>query len=311
MKYLHVVAAAIYNKREEILLAKRPLHTSHAGLWEFPGGKRETNESTFDALKRELFEELGIEIKNARPLIHIFHEYSENKRILLDIWKVEDWLGEPFGKEGQEIQWTTDLNNFSFPDANYPILKTIKLPATLAITPEPTSYFWYELEKTLESGIKMIQFRAHSLDRKMFCEYAEKILKIAQPYQTKVALNTDLKLAKQLGSPIIHLNSEKLHFYHKRPVDKNTLLSVSCHHLYDIKHAHQIDADFILLSPVKKTLSHPEKKALGWFAFSQLTNQSKIPIYALGGMKETDLSIAWAHGAQGIAAIRGLWQCHH
>jgi len=309
MKYLHVVAAVICNQKGEILLAKRPPNTSHAGLWEFAGGKREPNESTFETLKRELFEELGIEIKTARPLIHIFHEYSESKRILLDIWKVKEWKREPFGKEGQEIQWTTNLNNFSFPDANYPILKAAILPKAVAITPEPNQYFWYELEKTLESGIKIIQFRAHSLDRKMFCDYAEKILKIAQSYHAKISLNTDLKLAEKLGSQIIHLNSKRLYFYHKRPIEKNILLSVSCHNSKDIKQAHQIDADFILLSPVKETLSHPEQKPLGWFKFMQLTKQSKIPIYALGGMKETDLSIAWAHGAQGIAAIRGLWQC--
>jgi len=309
MKSLHVVAAVIRNSKGETLLSKRLPNTIYAGLWEFPGGKRELNESVFQTLKRELFEELGIEVTNARPLIHINHDYPENKRIHLDIWQVEGWNGEPFGKEHQEIQWLTDFSHLTFLEANYPILKAVQLPSTIAITPEPNDDFWYELEKTLETGILFLQFRAHSLENKQYCEYAEKILKIAQPYQTKILLNTDLKSAQQVKSQGIHLNSQRLYIYNERPVDKNIILSVSCHNLEDIKQAHKIDADFILLAPVKKTLSHLEKKPIGWFEFSQLTEQSKIPIYALGGMKKNDLSIAWAHGAQGIAAIRGLWQC--
>jgi 8-oxo-dGTP diphosphatase len=309
MKSLHVVAAVIRNSKGETLLSKRLPNTIYAGLWEFPGGKRELNEPVFQTLKRELFEELGIEVTNARPLIHINHDYPDNKRIHLDIWQVEGWNGEPFGKENQEIQWITDFSNLTFLEANYPILKAVQLPPTIAITPEPNENFWYELEKTLETDIKIIQFRAHSLNKKTFCEYADKILKIAQPYRAKIVLNTDIELAEKLGSSAVHLNSQRLYDYDKRPVHKNITLSVSCHDLEDIKQAHKIDADLILLAPVKNTLSHPEKRSMGWFKFAQLTEQSKIPIYALGGMRKKDLSIAWAHGAQGIAAIRGLWQC--
>lgn len=309
MKSLHVVAAVIRNSKGETLLSKRLPNTIYAGLWEFPGGKREFNEPVFQTLKRELFEELGIEITTAHPLIHINHDYSDNKKIHLDIWQVEGWNGEPFGKENQEIQWIKDFSNLTFLEANYPILKAVQLPSTIAITPELNENFWYKLEKTLETDIKMIQFRAHSLDKKTFCEYADKILKIAQPYQTKILLNTDLKSAEKIGSQGVHLNSQRLYIYNKRPIDKNIILSVSCHTLEDIKQAHTIEADLILLAPVKKTLSHPEQKPLNWFKFAQLTEQSKIPIYALGGMQKKDLPIAWAHGAQGIAAIRGLWQC--
>jgi 8-oxo-dGTP diphosphatase len=309
MKPLHVVAAVIRNSKGETLLSKRPHYTSHAGLWEFPGGKRELNEPVFQTLKRELFEELGIEVTTARPFIHINHDYPDNKKIHLDIWLVEGWNNEPFGKESQEIQWITNFQNLTFLDANYPILKALQLPPTIAITPEPDDDFWYELEKTLETGVQFLQFRAHSLDKKQYYEYAEQILKIAQPYQTKIFLNTDLKSAEQIGSQAIHLNSQRLYAYHQRPVNKNIILSVSCHNLKDIQQAHKIDADLILLASVKPTLSHPDKKHLGWFQFAQLTEQSKIPIYALGGMQKKDLPIAFAHGAQGIAGIRGLWQC--
>jgi 8-oxo-dGTP diphosphatase len=309
MKPLHVVAAVIRNSKGETLLSKRLPNTVHAGLWEFPGGKRELNEPVFQTLKRELFEELGIKVTNARPLIHVYHEYPENKKIHLDIWQVEGWDGEPFGKENQEIQWITDFSKLTFLEANYPILKAVQLPSIMAITPEPDDDFWYELEKTLETGIQFIQFRAYSLDKQMFCEYAEKILRLSQLYQAKIILNADVKLAEQLGSSAVHLNALRLYSYTERPVNKNTILSVSCHTLDDIRQAHKIDADLILLAAIKPTFSHPDKKALGWCQFAQFTEQSKIPIYALGGMQKKDLPVAWAHGAQGIAGIRGIWQC--
>jgi 8-oxo-dGTP diphosphatase len=62
-----------------------------------------------------------------------------------------------------------------------------------------------------------------------------------------------------------------------------------------------------VLSPLKKTLSHPIANPLGWLNFFQLTEQTNCPTFALGGMKREDMVKAWAHGAQGIAAIRAWW----
>jgi 8-oxo-dGTP diphosphatase len=77
--------------------------------------------------------------------------------------------------------------------------------------------------------------------------------------------------------------------------------------LEDIEKANLLGIDFIVLSPVHATASHPEAPPLGWFKFFQLTESANCPVFALGGMKPAEVSKAWAHGAQGVAAIRGLW----
>ena len=84
-------------------------------------------------------------------------------------------------------------------------------------------------------------------------------------------------------------------------------LAASCHGLDDLLHAQALDCDFVVLGPVMPTASHPGAPGLGWDAFAQAREHASLPIYALGGLQPGDLSTARAHGAQGIAAIRGLW----
>ena len=81
------------------------------------------------------------------------------------------------------------------------------------------------------------------------------------------------------------------------------LLTASCHTLEDIKQAEKLDIDFILLSAVLKTKSHPDAVTLGWYEFKQLANQTYLPVYALGGVEREDLAVARYHGAQGVAGI--------
>ena len=86
------------------------------------------------------------------------------------------------------------------------------------------------------------------------------------------------------------------------------MLSVSCHTVADIKHAQKINADIILLSPVKETTSHPGVKGIGWTIFEDFISDVDIPVYALGGMQQSDITKAVEHGAQGIAAISSFWK---
>lgn len=134
--WIHVVAAVIYNSRQQILLAQRPLHKHQGGKWEFPGGKVEPNETAPIALKRELFEELGIEaeLDRMQPLLEIKHAYTD-KNIWLDVWAVHQFRHEPIGREGQVIAWfeLAELGNLDFPAANEPILQRL-LASSLEIT---------------------------------------------------------------------------------------------------------------------------------------------------------------------------------
>jgi len=93
----------------------------------------------------------------------------------------------------------------------------------------------------------------------------------------------------------------------ERPLDSHHLIGASCHDWHELEHACAMDLDFAVVSPVRETASHPGAKALGFTGLRDLTERADLPVYALGGMAETDLFSVFEHGAQGIAAIRGLW----
>ena len=125
---LHVVAAAIFNKQGDLLIAQRPLDKHMGGVWEFPGGKVETGGLLTNALCRELDEELGILLLSLESLICIEHAYQE-KTVLLDVWIVSDFGGEAYGREGQAVQWVAlnRLDRLEFPKANHGIIEALNI----------------------------------------------------------------------------------------------------------------------------------------------------------------------------------------
>ena len=126
MKRVHVAAAIIYNDQGQILIAKRPDHLHQGGLWEFPGGKVEAEETVEAALVRELQEELDITPTACSPFSQISHDYAD-KSVLLDFWSVTQFSGTAIGKEQQAIVWVSpkELNQYDFPEANVPIVKAL------------------------------------------------------------------------------------------------------------------------------------------------------------------------------------------
>ena len=127
MAVIHVVAGVIRSDNKEILLAKRPDHVHKGGLWEFPGGKVETSETPFQALVRELEEELAISVAVAEPLLQLHYDYPE-KSVFLDVWEVSQFSGCARGNEGQPIIWVpvNQLDDYQFPEANQPIIEMLK-----------------------------------------------------------------------------------------------------------------------------------------------------------------------------------------
>ncbi len=133
MKRIHVVAAVIYAAPgiNQILIAKRPDHLHQGGLWEFPGGKVDQGESPWQALVRELREELDINVTKAEPMMQLSHDYSD-KPVMLDIWQVTGFEGQARGVEGQECCWVSvaeivaDNSDYQFPAANRVILERLK-----------------------------------------------------------------------------------------------------------------------------------------------------------------------------------------
>lgn len=314
-KWLHVVAAVIYGLDGKVLLSKRLAHQHQGGKWEFPGGKLEQGESPQQGLARELDEELGIQAdpEVMQPLIQIRHRYPE-KNILLDVWEVPSFQGQAQGVEGQAVAWfeKQQLSELTFPDANRPIITAVQLPKKLLVTPELSlddksfDNFISQLESSLKQDISLVQLRAKSLSKAQWHTLAERVIKCCQTYQAKLLLNTSYE--HDIGQGI-HLTSRQLLQSTQKPdVACGEYVSASVHNLEELLKANTLGLDFVLLSPVQHTQSHPDTPILGWARFDELCKHANMPVYALGGMQEADIEKVRQKGGQGIAAISSLWK---
>ena len=115
-----------------VLIAQRPPGSHLAGGWEFPGGKLEPGEERLAGLARELREELGISIDTPRPLIRVRHAYP-TREVLLDVWVVRRYQGEPEGLDGQALRWCeqSELATANLLPADKPIVAALRLPERL------------------------------------------------------------------------------------------------------------------------------------------------------------------------------------
>ena len=126
MKILNVVVGILFNKNNDVLIALRPPHVVQPGVWEFPGGKVEENESLENALIREYQEEIGITVLRAEFFLEIKKNLPD-KQLILHTFKILEFSGEPKGCENQEIRFVpvNTLKNYTFPDANSEIIKVL------------------------------------------------------------------------------------------------------------------------------------------------------------------------------------------
>ncbi len=307
------VAVALIIKDQQVLLGLRPPEAHQGGLWEFPGGKLEAGESVEQALYREIKEELSIHIKAAQPFMKIHHDYGD-KKVLLDIYQVTDFCGEVKGAEGQEIKWqpVKELNVEEFPQANRAIIYALQCSSQYLITGKFISpeEFNVKLERSLQQSVKVVQLRCKSVDNAMYKQLAKQAARLCQQYHAPLLLNTSVEIFNELSAYAqgLHLSSGRLFDYESRPVSLDKILSASCHSSAEIQQAKKLQADIVLISPVKETSSHPGVKGIGWEAFANLAASFNGPAYALGGMQDSDIDDARMAGGQGVAAISGFWE---
>ncbi|TQI78854.1 8-oxo-dGTPase [Serratia fonticola] len=133
MKHLNIAVGIIRSPQQEIFITRRAADSHMAGFWEFPGGKIELGESPEQALKRELLEETGIHVCRAQRLEVLEHHFTD-RIVTLNFYLVEEWQGEPYGREGQPMRWVkqADLREDEFPEANASIIKLLVAQASTA-----------------------------------------------------------------------------------------------------------------------------------------------------------------------------------
>ncbi|KWF22020.1 thiamine phosphate synthase [Burkholderia pseudomultivorans] len=190
------------------------------------------------------------------------------------------------------------------------------LPRRCVITPEPASAsaadcraFVERLSAVLARGETLVQLRVKSFDAAAFARLAAEALARCHAAGAHLMLNgpIDAHGVMQFDGAGWHLDGAALRATAQRPLPADRWLSAACHSLDDLQRAARAGADFVTLSPVLPTLSHPGAPTLGWAQFDAWAAQAAMPVYALGGMTPAHLDDARRHHAYGIAGIRGFW----
>lgn len=308
---IDVVAAVLRDRRGRVLIAERPAGKPLAGHWEFPGGKLEPGEPAAAALRRELHEELGIDVRQAYRLLQFSHGYPD-KRVRLDVWRVTAFDGMPAAHEGQRLDWVIpeQLLEHDLLPADKPIVAALRLPLLMLVTPQPADLhdFLETLQRGLDAGIDLVQLRAPDSTAEEFEKLAGRVIALCRQAGARLLFNGEPALAAKLGADGTHLSQRRSRSLGAGKVrQRHELWGVSCHNAAEISAALAHQPDYLLLGPVQASESHPDTTPLGWMGFSELAALSPVPVYAIGGLGLEDLQTARRHGAHGIAAIRGLW----
>lgn len=326
---IHVVAGVLGDAAGRILVAQRPAGKSLAGGWEFPGGKLLEGEARRAGLARELEEELGIRVDQAscRPLIRYLHAYPELE-VLLDVFRVGQWLGTPQCLEHQALDWRAPeaLLSQGLLPADAPIVNALRLPSLVAVTPAAAEHgearFMDAVEALAQqSGPVWICLRRPDLAASRLVELAGGAACRLEGTGARLLLHGEpgdlLPVLESLPGPLaarlqpvlagIHMPGRCLATLAARPVPQDWWLGASCHDATQLERAAAIGADYAFLGHVAATASHPGRPGMGWDRFAALVADLPLPAYAIGGLGAQDLETAWTHGAQGVAAIRGLW----
>ncbi len=120
------VAAGLVFRTGKLLITQRPAAAHLGGLWEFPGGKREPNETFEECLHRELKEELGIEVDVKELVETVTHDYPE-KSVALNFYRCAWKANEPRAIGCPDFRWIfpDELSNHQFPDADVKLVEML------------------------------------------------------------------------------------------------------------------------------------------------------------------------------------------
>lgn len=335
MKQVVVAAAVLWRNDGAVLLGQRAAGTFYAGFWEFPGGKVEGGETPRDALIRELAEELGVVLTHARiaPWLVRTHRY-EHAEVTLHFFQVWDWEGVPQPFVHAALAWEQPGAWSVSPvlPANAPVLAALALPQRMVVSNVTAasqgapvgSRAWGEAAERLADAIAaarthgevIVQIRERLLGES---EYAhsepwsalgiDRLVCLARDAGAKrVVVNGPLEWALAAAADGCHLSAERARVLCSSSSEwrrEGLLVGVSVHDIEERAVAEALAADYWVVGPVAPTATHPAATPLGWSRFAALIAHPPVPVFAIGGLAEENLTVAQAHGAHGIAAIRG------
>lgn len=306
---IHVAAGVLRRASGDVLFTQRPEGKVAAGWWEFPGGKIEPGEAGIDALKREIDEELGVRVHEARPLIRFRHEYS-NRSVVLETWLVTAFDGDPQPREGQTLRWSQPSALSAWPQALptvAPIVRALTLPVHYVFTrPEACIDGIVAGLPQLPRGA-LLRLRQPALDDATYRDLAATLAPHVAQAGLRLVLDRDPAMVAAVGAAGWHATEAMLRSLRDVPMPVPALRLASVHDAGGLRRAQDLGFAAAVLGSVQPTPSHAGAAALGWGGFTVLCGTAALPVYAIGGVGPEALPRAFAAWAQGVAGISAYW----
>ncbi len=192
--------------------------------------------------------------------------------------------------------------------ATVPVLRWLALAPIYAITAVAQlgrELFLQRLETALACGLKLLQFREPALDAADAAALFDEVLARVRAAGATLLVNSRHDRALWEKADGVHLTAADLADLQQRP--ELEWVAASVHSRAEIERAAELQLDFVIAGPVQKTATHPHDRPLGWNAFAGMITNSSVPVYALGGMRASDLATAMSYGAHGIASLSAVW----
>ena len=258
---------------------------------------------------RELREELAIEVEVANPWLTREHVY-EHAHVHLHFFEVAQWRGEPQAHVHSALAWqqADALAVGPMLPANGPILKALRLPRVMGVTQAAqvgVAAQLAALERALANGLRWVQVREPDMPEEPRAAFVREVQARCAKVGALCSVNAAEIVAGSGSSDALHLPARLLMQLDARP--DGEWVGASCHTRAELEKAAALGLDYALLGHVQQTPSHAGQPDLGWARFAELTAGLPLPVLAIGGLGPDDMAMARAHGAHGMAMIRGAW----
>ena len=298
---VHVAIAMLFH-RGKVLVGWRNADQHQGNKYEFPGGKVEDGENPEQACRREVLEEVGIDISNWHVFDFIRHEY-EDIEVNLHLFHAQV---SDLALVNIQQPWTwyrrEQLLDLNFPKANQAIIQRLYWAHQIKISDNLSAL---SIEKSLDDNAQFFYFRT-TADQVAVTQISQ----LAANALSRLIVNIELwqQLPEHLQKNIaaVHYKQHQLMDLHIGQLPIGLRCIAACHDLVSLQRAQSLGFDAVMLSPVFATQTHPEANALGWEKFAEYAKTCDLPVFALGGLSQADLAIAQQHYAYGIAGIRNF-----
>lgn len=302
---INVAVSIVRSNDGRVLLAERTERQIAAGFWEMPGGKIDPGETPAQAAARELAEEIDITARVLRPWIVYEHAFKR-KRVRLHFFRVDEWTGTPYGREGQRLAWVEPGLPSVQPvlPSNDRALTALGLSPQCLITPGGDSglarIFLASLPEALQYGIRFIAVREPYLTADQRIALTRRVVELARPFNAHVVVSGSVLQARRAGATGLYSTASDLRRFTARPPVR--LWAVSCRDAAEAEQAVALGADVAVFCPSEPNSPGPDRPPLNGDGLGRLASAIQIPLYAQCSMTPVPVAPATRASAIGMLA---------